>query len=65
MVINNTVEIGEIVYLKTDPDQQPGIVISIRIFAKGEYMYEINKGAISSLHYDFELSVEKNILISA
>lgn len=46
--------IGEIVYLRTDSDQQPRLVsgISIRITS---IMYELSKGETCSSHYSFEI----------
>lgn len=64
MVINNTFTHGEVVYLRTDIDQNHGIIISIKIYKGGEYMYEVVRGITTSLHYDFELSAEKNTLIT-
>lgn len=65
MIINNVFDFGDIVYLKTDVDQNPAIVLSIKVFKNGEYLYEIIRGTTTSLHYDFELSTEKYVLIGA
>lgn len=65
MVINNKFDHGQMVYLKTDVDQNPRLVIAIKIYKAGEYMYEVICGTIASLHYDFELTTEKNVLITA
>lgn len=64
MIINNMFDHGEVVYLKTDIEQNPGIIISIKVYKGGEYLYEVIRGTVASLHYDFELSKEKNILIA-
>lgn len=64
MVIENKFEIKDTVYLVTDKDQNPGIVTSIKIFSGGELLYIISMGKAWSEHYDFELSYEKNILIT-
>lgn len=63
MVIDNVFDHGDVVFLKTDIEQNPGIIISIKIFKGGEYLYEVIRGTVTSQHYDFELSKEKNILI--
>lgn len=63
MVIDNKFTHGDVVFLITDPEQQPAIVVSIEIYKIGEIMYKINRGTVSSYHYEFELSTEKNILI--
>lgn len=62
MVIDNKFEIGDTVYLVTDTEQHPGLIISIKIFKGGEYLYEVIRGTVSSMHYDFELSTQKNVL---
>jgi len=64
IVVDNTFDHGDVVYLRTDIDQHPAIVIAIRIYKGGEYLYEVIRGTVTSTHYDFELSKEKNILIA-
>lgn len=64
MVIDNKFDFGDIVYQLTDPDQNPGIVVSIEIYKGGEYLYKVSKGGVTSSHYDFELSTDKNVLIA-
>jgi len=64
IVVDNKFEHGDVVYLKTDEEQRPHIVSKIEIFKGGELLYGlINKKEVSS-HYEFEISTEKNILIS-
>lgn len=64
IVIDNKFEHGDVVYLKTDDEQKPHIVSKIEIFKGGELLYGlINKKEVSS-HYEFEISTEKNNLIS-
>lgn len=62
MQITNKFEIGNIVYLVTDLEQLPRIVFGIHIY-KGHIMYEVVHVNIVGLHYDFEMSKEKNILL--
>lgn len=62
MVIENEYEIGQTVYLKTDPGQLPRMITSIEVFKQGEILYSINSGNMPSKHYAFELSHEKNII---
>lgn len=63
MTINNKYEIGDLVYLITDPDQFQGIVTAIKVEANGFLMYEVSCGAASCFANDFELSKEKNFII--
>lgn len=60
--IDNAYNIGDMVYLKTDRDQLQRIVFSINI-TKRELTYRLACGATISDHYDFEISLEKDILI--
>lgn len=61
-VINNKFEIGDIVYLKTDPDQLMRMVFAFRVYKHGEILYDVICGTISSPHYEFEISKEKNFV---
>ena len=56
MIIENKFEIGDMVYLKTDPDQLIQIIVAIHVFKSGELMYKIASGSEVSIHYEFELS---------
>ena len=60
MVIENKYDIGQVVYLKTDPDQLARIVISMEIYAQGEIQYKLSCGSNFSYHYDFEITEEKD-----
>ena len=59
MCIDNAHEIGDIVYLKTDQDQLPRIVVAIEVYKQGELLYSLMQGTIRSPHYDFEITTEK------
>lgn len=61
IVINNRFEIGQIVYLTTDKEQLPRLITGIKVCKEGELLYEIMQSTLQSLHYEFELSAEKNI----
>jgi len=63
MVIQNSFEIGELVYLKTDKEQNPRIIYCIKVY-KSENIYELACGTTTSSHYEFELSKEVNVLMS-
>lgn len=59
MLIDNKYDIGDEVFLKTDTDQYPRMIISIRV-NKYDLVYELTCGTVTSYHYDFEMSKEKN-----
>ena len=59
MIIPNAYEIGETIYLKTDPDQLPRVVTCIQV-TKQDLVYFVASGERESHHYDFEMSKEKN-----
>lgn len=60
MIVDNEFEIGQVIYLKTDPDQNPRIVTSFRIYKGGEILYSLNFATSESYHYSFEISTEKD-----
>jgi hypothetical protein len=57
-------EWGDIVYLKTDVDQKPYIVIGVKCCADGGVLIELQSGTVNSSHYIIEIASEKNVLIS-
>lgn len=61
MIIEPKYEIGSTVFLITDENQLPRIVMSI-IVNKYDLIYELINTTTTSRHYDFELSDTKNIL---
>lgn len=61
MVIDNKYEIGDSVYLKTDAEQRGRIVFAMKVFVSGELMYELVCGTITSIHYEFEMSKDKDL----
>lgn len=63
IVVDTNFAIGDTVYLKTDIEQNPRIVYAYMVY-KNECLYKLACGKDSSDHYDFEISVEKNVLIS-
>lgn len=64
MVIDNKFNISEVVYLKTDPDQRERIVSKISILPNGTLVYELSHTTYTSNHYDFELSREKDTILT-
>jgi hypothetical protein len=63
MLIDNKFELGQTVYLNTDPEQLPRMVTKINVIPNSVY-YELSCGTNLSSHYDIEMSLEKNVLIS-
>lgn len=64
MVIDNKFEIGDEVYLKTDIEQYCRIIIGMNI-SKVDISYTLSCGIVESTHYDFEISTEKDVLITS
>lgn len=54
-------EIGQIVYLKTDTEQLPRVLVEWGFKSTtGEIEYTLSQGVIISDHYDFEITEQKN-----
>lgn len=64
MLIETTFEIGQTVYLKTDKEQCPRIVTSIKIFTNNSIAYFLSCGLIDSSHYDIEMTAEKDVTLA-
>lgn len=52
-------DIGEIVYLKTDPEKLPRLVVSFKVHPSGMIKYKLMKGDQDSKHWEFE--IEKTV----
>ena len=52
--------IGELVYIIHDPEQQLRMITAIKM-RKHDYLYEIALGVTDSMHFEFELTTEKQI----
>lgn len=63
MVINNKFNIGDTVYVKTDVEQSPGIITCIQV-NPGDILYAVSRDSRNNNFYDFELSYERDILIT-
>lgn len=61
MVIDNRYEIGDMVYLVTDPDQLLRIVTSLRV-TKCDIIYTLSCGPSNCDAYDYEMSAEKSLI---
>jgi hypothetical protein len=65
MFIENTFEIGQTVYLKTDPDQLERFVTGLFVRPGNRLMYELACAEDTSQHYDFEISAERDAVKAA
>ena len=59
--MKNYYEFGDVVYLKTDPDQRERIVTGLLI-RNTHVMYELSYNEITSFHFDVEISKERNVI---
>jgi hypothetical protein len=64
MLIEPKYNIKDFVYLTTDTEQKKRIVVGILI-QETRILYELASGDISSYHNDFEISKEKDVLITS
>ncbi len=64
MIINNKFQIEDIVYLKTDADQKQRIVTALLVRPGGSYSYELSCGTEAKWFYEFEISAEKDFIIT-
>jgi hypothetical protein len=63
MVIENKFNFGDVVYLKTDNTQQPRIMTGMSVRATC-ITYELTCGVSTSWHWDFEISYEKDLVLT-
>jgi hypothetical protein len=63
MTIKNAFDFGDTVYLATDPEQFPRMVTGLIVRPHG-VLYFVSCNTEETTHYDFELSLEKNIMAS-
>ena len=63
MTIKNKFNIGDIVYLKTDIEQHPRMVIGINVRPTA-IIYVVTFGTIGSDHYEMELSSTRDTLVA-
>lgn len=63
MMLENVYDIGEVVYLKTDPDMLPRIVTKISAFSVDSLEYQLSCGVNFSYHMDYEITKEKIIAV--
>lgn len=66
MLIEEKFTLGQIVFLKTDPDQYPRIVTGIEVRPNNVCLYLISMGASQEMtYYDIELSEVKDFTLTA
>lgn len=63
MVIENKFNFGDVVYLKTDNAQQPRIVTGFSV-RQTCITYELACGVTTSWHWDFEMTYEKDVVLT-
>lgn len=63
MVVNNKFQFGDLVYIKTDKEQNTYIVIAFFVTGK-ELKYLCACGDKDKYFFEIELSSEKNILMA-
>lgn len=61
LIINVEFSIGDIVYTKTDMENEPSIVIGYEILPGNIVKYKINNEQYTTSFYDFEISTDKNL----
>jgi len=61
MQIDNKFQIGQTVFLNTDPYQSERLITSITVL-KDTILYTLSFGTETSDHFDFEISTEKNVM---
>lgn len=64
LIVKTKFEIGSVVYLTTDIEQRIRVICSIRVYGDGDVTYEIACGTMKSEHFGFELSEDKDYILS-
>lgn len=60
MIIDNVFEIGQLVYLITDPEQSARFITAIQVTKRG-LLYGLMFATEESWHEDYELSADQDI----
>lgn len=55
----------QIVFLVTDMDQLPRMVVGVKVCPYGDTLVELQAGTVISSHYIGEISDQKNLLLSS
>ncbi len=61
MLIQSVYDFGDIVYLKTDPEQIGRMITEITIYPMG-ILYSLSHGVNTTKHYELEFSKEKDVI---
>jgi hypothetical protein len=64
MTISIPFDWGDTVYIKTDVDQRPRQISEINVKPPNCVVYSLSCGAQNSDHYEFEISKEKDFIIT-
>lgn len=63
IILNNQFDLGEMVYIKTDPEQLPRIITAIMTRVDGGLSYQLSQGEIYSFQYEVEISRDINVAL--
>lgn len=58
----NTLKLGQVVYLETDPDQLPRRITRVQYSIDGGCTYCLSNSTNDTWHYAEEITEERNIL---
>lgn len=58
MTIETVFNIGEEVYLRTDPELNPRLVVGIMVKGQGHIEYQLAQGTVFSWHVEQEITKE-------
>lgn len=61
MTIKNKFDIGQEIYLVTDPEQHRRLITSFMIYPGISIVYNVSWCGEVTEHYDFELNAEKQL----
>lgn len=63
LILNVEYEQGEIVYLRTDNEQLPRIIMGYRVQnMSSTILYDLMCGTLQSCHYELELTRERSLI---
>ena len=63
MRVNNKYNIGDTVYIKTDINQKPNIIIAITVYSDNYHTYKLNSMDNCSDYRDYEIADEKDLAL--